>query len=223
MRLTIMRRAHLHFNRRAEQTTRMPTDTKVWSVEEVREMQDESRPWPRFELIDGELLVTPAPEKIHQIGVGEVFLQLAVYVDRERVGVTLLSPSDLELHPGTIAQPDVFVVPVATGVKGATSKPRRGWASVTSLLLAVEVISPSSVRTDRHKKREYYLGAGVPDYWVIDFDARILERWTPGSESPVMLQETFEWRPAGASTPLVVNLPELFENAWRKYRLFTGE
>ncbi len=198
----------------------MPTETKVWSVEEVREMQDESRAWPRFELIGGELLVTPAPGEIHQVGVAELLLLLAAYVDRERIGVTLMSPADIELHPGTISQPDVFVVPVATGMK---RKSQRGWEAVTSLLLAVEVISPSSVRTDREKKREYYLSAGVPDYWVIDFDARVLERWIPGADTPTVLRSSFEWRPAGASAPLVVNLPELFENAWRKYRLFAGE
>ncbi len=198
----------------------MPADTKIWSVEEVREMQDESRAWPRYELIAGELLVTPAPGEIHQVGVAELLVLLAAYVDRERVGVTLMSPADIALHPGTIAQPDVFVVPVATGVK---NKARRGWAAVTSLLLAVEVISPSSVRTDRETKREYYLSAGVPDYWMIDFEARVLERWTPGAHTPTILEGSFEWRPAGTSAPLVVNLPELFENTWRKYHLFAGE
>ena len=198
----------------------MPADTKRWSVEEVREMQDESRTWPRFELIAGELLVTPAPGEIHQVGVGELFMLISAYVDRERVGVTLTSPADLELHPGTIAQPDVFVVPVATGM---TIKSRRGWAGVTSLLLAVEVISPSSVRTDREAKRHYYLSADVPEYWVIDFDARVLERWVSGGATPAMVRGAFEWQPAGARAPLVVNLPELFNNAWRKYHLFAGE
>ncbi len=73
---------------------------------------DESRPWARYELIAGELVVTPAPGFIHQLVVLELARILADYCDRERVGVALTSPSDLELVPGTITQPDVFRRPV---------------------------------------------------------------------------------------------------------------
>jgi Uma2 family endonuclease len=209
----------LRSNRRAEQTIGMPADTRRWSAAEVRELQDESRAWPRYELIAGELLVTPAPGYVHQIAVSEILMLLSIYVDGERLGVTLASPADLELHPGTVAQPDVFVVPPGRRTGKESS---RGWSAVRSLRLAIEVISPSSVRTDRTKKRNYYLSAGVPEYWVVDVNARVVERWSPGLETPARLRDTLEWRPAGAGNPLVVDLPALFERIWQKFRTIDG-
>lgn len=61
-----LRRAPLRTLFVAEQTMSMPAASRRWTVEEVRAMQDEERAWPRYELIDGELLVTPAPRRLHQ-------------------------------------------------------------------------------------------------------------------------------------------------------------
>jgi Uma2 family endonuclease len=196
----------------------MPADTRRWTVAEVRELQDESRAWPRYELIAGELLVTPAPGWVHQFAVSEILVLLSTYVRREKLGVACASPADLELHAGTVAQPDVFVIPRAPRAAAAPSATyNRGWEFVTSLLVAVEVISPSSVRSDRVTKRDYYLSAGVPEYWVVDFDARTVERWTPNAAAPEILRVSLEWKPSGARDPLVVNLPELFERVWDDY------
>jgi Uma2 family endonuclease len=214
-----VRRAHLYFDRRAEQTTVMVTGTDGWTVDEVRELQDESRAWPRFELIAGELLVTPSPGTGHQVAVAEFLLLLATYVDRENIGVALASPADLELHPGTVAQPDVFVVPRSMP---AGSGKGHGWKAVASLLVAVEVVSPDSVRRDRVVKRDYYLTAGVPEYWVVDLDARAVERWSAGNHEPVSTATTLEWKPSGARKALVVDLPALFERITRKRDLVEG-
>ncbi len=190
-----------------------------WTVDAVRELQDESRAWPRFELICGELLVTPAPGTGHQVAVGEIFMLLATYVDREKIGVALTSPADLELHPGTVAQPDVFVVPNA---RGGNAPQRRGWRAVGSLLVAVEVISPSSVLWDRVAKRDYYVSAGVPEYWVVDLDAGAIERWSAGHDGPVTVRTTLEWRPAGSREPLVVDLSAMFERISLKRKAVGG-
>jgi len=90
-----------------------------------------------------------------------------------------------------------------------------------SLLLAVEVISPSSIRTDRVTKREYYLDVGVPDYFIIDVDARIVERWSPERDTPVVLRDQLIWHAAGAEQPLTVSLPEFFDRIIDKLR-FVG-
>ncbi|HVT41315.1 MAG TPA: Uma2 family endonuclease [Gemmatimonadaceae bacterium] len=197
----------------------MPAESRRWSPAEVREMQDGSRAWPRFELIAGELLVTPAPGAIHQIAVGEILMLLSGYVDRENVGVALVSPADLDLLFGTIAQPDVFVAPPAGH---AHLDQLRDWSVVTSLLVAVEVISPSSARSDRVGKRHYYLRASVPEYWIVDVDARVIERWSPERSMPAILKDTLEWHPAGAGASLIVDLPALFARIWRKFQLITG-
>ena len=59
----------------------MPATARRWTVDEVREMQDEERPWPRYELIEGELLVTPSPVRAHQRAVAKLLLLLGPYVD----------------------------------------------------------------------------------------------------------------------------------------------
>jgi Uma2 family endonuclease len=163
--------------------------------------------WPRYELIDGELLVTPSPELSH--GMADMVLTaiLLAYLDRERVGLLFHSPADLELRAGNITQPDLFVLPLASVGADATGK----WSDFHSLVLAVEIISPSSIRTDRVTKRDYYLDVGVPDYFIVDVDARIIEWWTQGRDTPLVLRDELVWHPAGAQEPLTVTLPELFD------------
>lgn len=176
--------------------------------------------WPRYELMGGELIVTPAPADVHQVGVAEILYLVKTYVDREGIGVALASPADLRLLPGTIAQPDVFVAP-----PGRPPDPddKSGWSAVKTLLVAIEVISPSSIRTDRVEKRDYYMFAGVPEYWVVDCDARVIERWNPERETPSIVSKTLTWRPFGASEQLLADLPALFERIWARYRLLVGQ
>lgn len=186
----------------------MPAIRRHWTTAEVRALMDESRPWPRYELIDGELLVTPSPGRPHQLAVTEIVVLLHQYLREEPIGVAFVSPADLELRPGTITQPDVFIVPV--GSVGTTAGEDQ-WSDVRSLLLAIEVISPSSIRTDRVTKREYYMDAGVPDYFIVALSARIVEWWSPDCETPRVLRDRLVWHPDGAEQPLTVSLPNLFD------------
>jgi Uma2 family endonuclease len=206
----------LRFSAEAEQTMGMPAVERYWTPADVRELMDETRPWPRYEVIDGELLVTPAPGNRHQLVVGELLWMVATYLEGERVGVACLSPADLELRPGSITQPDVFVLP--TGVP-APAEETDGWENVRSLLLAIEVISPSSVRTDRVTKRDHYLDVGVPEYWIVDFEARAFERWSAAQQRPQVARDRLEWRPAGATKPLVIDVPRFFERIAELARL----
>src|SRR5687768_10701412 len=109
-----------------------------WTADEVRAMQDESRAWPRYELIDGELLVTPSPRLVHQRAVLLLARRLAEYVETNGLGEVLTSPADIELESGTIVQPDVFVVPRSSGL------PIASWRDVRALSVAAEVTSPST-------------------------------------------------------------------------------
>lgn len=96
------------------------------------------------------------------------------------------------------------------------------WALVESLLLAVEIISPSSVHIDRIVKRDFYLSAGVSEYWIVDLDARMVERWTPERETPEVLRTSVDWFPAGAGSSLTIDLAAMFELIWTKYRRLAG-
>jgi Uma2 family endonuclease len=91
------------------------------------------------ELVRGELVVTPAPGAIHQIAVLEIAAMLREYLHHNTVGVVMVSPADLELEPGSVTQPDVFVVPASIDIAGKQLQ----WSDVKSLLRAIEVLSPS--------------------------------------------------------------------------------
>lgn len=211
---TIVPRALLPITPSAEHSMAMPSIRRRWSPAEVRALMDESRAWPRYELIGGELVVTPAPGSRHQIAIFELMRRLDDYLQRDPAGVVFASPADLVLQPDTITQPDAFVVPRQTSIAGDAL----AWSDVSSLLLAVEVLSPSSVRTDRVDKRDLYMDGGVAEYWIIDLDGRVIERWTPGQETPVVLRETLTWAPSNAQ-PLVIDLPTYFQQVSRKSRL----
>ncbi len=173
------------------------------TAEMVRELIDETRHWPRYETVHGELLVTPAPRLWHQEVVARLLVALRSYVERERVGHAFASPSDISWGPDTLVQPDVFVVP--------TEEARTlNWSKVTTLHLAIEVLSPSSVRADRFTKRHLYQDVGVPLYWVIDAENRGAEVWTQVDLFPRTENECLVWRPNGATEPFEMPLEELF-------------
>jgi Uma2 family endonuclease len=182
----------------------MPASVRRWTAAEVRAMQDESRPAPRYELIDGELLVTPSPRGVHQLAVIELSRKLADYVESESLGVTVTSPADIELEAESVTQPDLFVVPAAY------AGPPLEWTNVRALLLAVEVLSPSSERQDRVVKRRFFQRLGVPEYWVFDLDARAVERWRPGDQVPDISATRLEWRPTGSRAAFTLDLAAYF-------------
>jgi Uma2 family endonuclease len=198
----------------AEHSMVMPAIRRRWTVSDVRALTNASHPWPRYELIDGELLVTPAPGSIHQIAVTEIWSILDAFLQREAVGLALVSPADLELKRGTITQPDVFVVPRTTRIAGDAL----AWSDVKSLRLAVEVLSASTVGTDRVAKRDLYLESGVDEYWIVDLEGRLVERWTPAQESPVIARDRLTWRPAVEA--LEIDLVALFRRVFTKASMF---
>ena len=179
-------------------------EARRWTADEVRELIDEERAWPRYEFMDGELLVTPAPRPLHQLAVTELLVLVASYVKANAIGQAFASPADIELEADSVVQPDVFVIPVGSGGR------IRSWKDVTGLLLAIEVLSPASVRNDRLKKRRYYMRNGVPEYWVVDIEARLVERARPGDDRVELVDERIEWHPVGASEPLVIDLLAFF-------------
>lgn len=193
----------------------MPAIRGRWTSADVRALTLADRAWPRYELIAGELLVTPGPGSKHQIATTELWSLLDAHLENEHVGLAVTSPSELELRPGTITQPDVFVIPRDTQMAADALQ----WSDVKRLLLAVEVLSPSSLRTDRVRKRDFYLENGVEEYWIVDLDARVVERWLPEQETPELFRETVTWTPR-ARTPLVIDLLAYFARIEKKARMF---
>lgn len=76
--------------------------------------------------------------------------------------------------------------------------------------LCIEVLSSSTARFDRVVTRGRYQRGGI-EYWIVDLDARLVERWTPGEERPSIHAQQLTWQPAGAATPLVLDLERFFD------------
>jgi Uma2 family endonuclease len=180
----------------------MPAQPTEWTVEMVRALPNDGN---RYEVIDGELYVTPAPTWTHQRAVRELLLLLAPYLREHSLGDVIAAPADVVFGPRNMVEPDLFVVPLVEGTIP------RGWEDVGRLLLAVEVLSPSTRRTDRREKRDLYQRKGVPEYWVIDVDNRSVDRWRPTEPSPETLTDTLDWEPDAAVPALVVDLPAYFD------------
>jgi len=171
-----------------------------FTAELVRALPDDGN---RYEVVRGELLVTPVPRLWHQEIVARLSIALSAYLEREPVGHVFHSPADISWSPDTLVQPDVFAVPLAQART-------MDWTGITDLLLAVEVLSPSSQRADRFTKRLEYQRHELPLYWIVDADERRVEVWTPRDSFPAFEHERLIWQPAGAGQPLEIDLAELF-------------
>src|SRR6187200_643905 len=105
------RRAPLHPAFRRGESMGMPAPL-YYTANMVRDLIDESRAWPRYELVYGELLVSPASRAWHQEIVKRLVIALDAYLKREPVGHVFMAPADISWgRPDTIVQPDVFVFP----------------------------------------------------------------------------------------------------------------
>lgn len=111
----------------------------------------------RYELMDGTLLVTPSPGAPHQVALGRLHLVLGNGLADGLVA--MLGPYDYLISPGTVLIPDLLVVRAdQLGARRLTATP----------LLVVEILSPSTRRTDLGSKRLAYQDAGVGTYWILD-------------------------------------------------------
>lgn len=178
----------------------MPQSATRWTAEMVRALPEDGN---RYEVVDGELLVTPSPTRTHQRAVRLLLVALQGHAESQRIGEAIAAPADVELDTRSMVQPDVFVEGLVGGLLPAA------WNSGAPLLLVVEVLSPSTARADRTTKRRRYQRAGILEYWIVDTDARTIERWRPSDKRPEMLSEYLDWKPPGAA-PLRLDLAVLF-------------
>jgi Uma2 family endonuclease len=175
-----------------------------WSEAEFYAARDAAPKGERWELVDGEVLVTPSPHWAHQRILAELFTLVRQYVRAQGLGEAFFSPLDVRLEPGLVLQPDMLVVPAG--------ELQRRTDTIRRLLLAAEIVSPSSARYDRVTKRPHYQRHRVSEYWVVDDTSRTIERWTPDDDRPELLADRLVWHPAGATESFVLDLVRFFES-----------
>ena len=179
----------------------MALHTGPWTVDMVRGLPDDGN---RYECVDGLLLVTPSPRPLHQLVVARFQSRIEAYLLAHAPYLHAhTSPSEITWgEERTYLQPDLYVAPEAQFFGR--------WTEVRSLLLAIEVLSPSSVEHDRITKRPVYQRHGVGTYWVVDIPARAVEVWRPGDREPEPVREMLRWRVAAGAPLLEIPLTEVF-------------
>ena len=123
----------------------------------------------RYEVVNGVLYMAPVPSTNHQSVSGNIFVYLYNVVQLTGRGRAFVAPADVELRPGDVVQPDVFVLLqehitriLPSHVVGAPD-------------LIVEVASPSTAWHDLREKQDAYARAGVPEYWIVSPGERVIE------------------------------------------------
>jgi Uma2 family endonuclease len=153
----------------------------------------------RYEIVEGELFVTPAPSVRHQSILVRLILRLATFVEAGNCGKVLPAPTDVILANENVVQPDLLfvgrdrqdIIDPGGGVHGAPD-------------LVVEILSPSTASRDQVIKRKLYGRYGVREYWIVDPVTESIEVLVPGQGG---LQT---WRVFAAGTWLTSPLlPEL--------------
>ena len=180
----------------------MPTLVPSYSAAEIRGFPDDRL---RYEVIRGELFVTPAPGMRHQRAVLELARRLQGYLEAHAIGEALPAPFEVEFTEDSAVQPDVIAI---LDTQRQRLTPERFYGPPA---LVLEIVSYSSKRTDRLEKRELYQAEGVPEYWVVDVDERRVERWRPTHAEPEVLTEEIAWQPAPGIPPILIDLRRLFD------------
>ncbi len=195
--------AELHGRAEGGDSMGMPA-TELWTVDQLWTVPDDGQ---RREIIDGELFVSPSPVWSHQYVVDELARAIHAYLRRYRIAKVLTAPADVVFGPRTLVQPDILVVPLVDG------RPPGDYREAGRLLVAVEVLSPGTARRDRGAKRLLYQRENVAEYWIVDPDARLIERWRPADERPEVLSDRLTWKPASAAEPFLLDVQEFFASA----------
>jgi len=134
----------------------------------------------RYEILEGELYVTPAPSPLHQRVSKRLQRQLEAYFEVRGLGEVFNAPIDLILTPHDVVQPDLVVVTDPNRVS------KRGIEGTAALV--VEILSPSTHDHDRTAKARRYAALGIPHYWLVDPEGSRIEcyRAQAGGYAPVV-------------------------------------
>ncbi len=123
----------------------------------------------RYELVEGELFLVPAPRLYHQRILGKLWTSLYSHAEANQLGEVFLAPCDVLFSEATVVQPDLLFV----------SCERKGILTDANIQgspdLVVEILSPSTGQRDLGLKRNLYARYGVREYWIVDPDAKTIE------------------------------------------------
>jgi Uma2 family endonuclease len=180
----------------------MPLPLPTFTTDDLRDFPEDGQ---RYELLEGVLLVTPAPGSAHQVVLSRIVGAIQSYLATSQEAY-VVSPGEIEIAPKTLLEPDLLVFP-------ATYAPGTAWRKIRGWWLAAEVFSPSSRVYDREYKRDAYLSLGVREAWLVDLDERavfVSRRGEPDRD--VRYSGELAWSPAEMREPLAIDVAQLFRD-----------
>lgn len=177
------------------------TSVRRWTLHEVHRLPDDGN---RYELVRGDLFVTPPPSVEHEEIAARLAAILTPYVDAQHLGY-VQRPRAVLRFDGSEAEPDLLVRakhPTPTGRD-------RDWDTAPIPILVVEILSPVTARRDRGEKKALYMDAKVDEYWIVDPETLTIEVISR-SAAARRVNETMPWEPKGSTEPLVFQVSALF-------------
>jgi Uma2 family endonuclease len=153
---------------------------------------------PYYQVIEGDLVLSPSPSIYHQAIVGRILFLLLQFLDKKQVGEVFVAPLDMFLSEINVYQPDVIFISnqrrsilTEHGLEGAPD-------------LAAELLSPRTARFDRGLKRKVYARTGVKELRLVDPEAKLIHVYQPAkdAETPVATCD----QQAASSSPLLPGL-----------------
>jgi len=123
----------------------------------------------RYEILEGELLMSPSPKHLHQKVLGRIFQLINEYVERQQLGELIIAPFDVVISPHNVVQPDLLFVS-NQNIEKIKSTHFEGTPD-----LIIEILSSSSLQRDRIIKRKIYARFGLPEYWLVHPEKKYLQ------------------------------------------------
>jgi Uma2 family endonuclease len=173
------------------------TNTKIWTLEEVHSLPDDGN---KYELVRGELFVTPPPTDYHETISARLTRLLDPFVAANGLGL-VYHPRAVMRFEGSEVEPDLMV-------RQAHPKPEKDWDRAPTPSLIVEIISDSTRRRDYNQKKSLYQDAGV-EYWIVDPERRTVTVVRAGEPDRVE-REAIRWTPLGSRSALILGISDVF-------------
>ena len=177
---------------------RMAPTTKQWTLEELHSLPDDGN---KYEIIDGELFVTPPPNADHETILARLTRLLEPFVAAQELGFVYHPRAVLRIA-GSEVEPDLMV-------RRPPARKGTDWSDLPLPILIVEVLSPSTRRRDRQHKRDFYLAQGIPEYWIVDPEREAVTVVRPGHDDRTV-DDALVWHPASAREALTITVREIF-------------
>jgi len=172
----------------------------AWTLVDLDRLPDDGN---KYELIDGDLFVTPAPSPAHEVLATAMRELLDPYVRQERLGTVYMAKSVIQTD-GSRVEPDLMV----------RQTPRilpEKWPEMPTPILVIEVLSAITRRRDHVEKRDFYLRNGVAEYWIVNRWDRTIDVISPNAED-VIVETRLTWHPTAASAALKIDVAEYFHS-----------